>query len=109
MNEIIMGLYEIEEQAGKMMEKAAVRRQELQEENRKKMEDSAMEMEKELEFIPQDGIYALPYVANAAGVLYNKDMFEEHGWEVPETWSEFTALCEQIESEGIQPLYLGCF
>ena len=65
------------------------------------------EMEKELEFIPQDGIYALPYVANAAGVLYNKDMFEEHGWEVPETWSEVTALCEQIESEGIQPLYLG--
>lgn len=65
------------------------------------------EMEKELEFIPKDGIYALPYVANAAGVLYNKDMFEEHGWEVPETWAEFTALCEQIESEGIQPLYLG--
>ena len=64
-------------------------------------------MDKELEFIPQDGIYALPYVANAAGVLYNKDMFEEHGWEIPETWSEFTALCEQIESEGIQPLYLG--
>lgn len=65
------------------------------------------EMDKELEFIPQDGVYALPYVANAAGVLYNKDMFEEHGWEIPETWSEFTALCEQIESEGIQPLYLG--
>lgn len=65
------------------------------------------DMDKELEFIPQEGIYALPYVANAAGVLYNKDMFEEHGWEIPETWSEFTALCEQIESEGIQPLYLG--
>lgn len=65
------------------------------------------DMEKELEFIPQDGVYALPYVANAAGVLYNKDMFEEHGWEIPETWSEFTALCEQIEAEGIQPLYLG--
>ncbi len=65
------------------------------------------DMDKELEFIPQDGVYALPYVANAAGVLYNKDMFEEHGWEIPETWSEFTALCEQIESEGIQPLYLG--
>lgn len=65
------------------------------------------EMDKELEFIPQDGVYALPYVANAAGILYNKDMFEEHGWEIPETWSEFTALCEQIESEGVQPLYLG--
>ncbi len=64
-------------------------------------------MVKELEFIPQNGTYALPYVANAAGVLYNKDMFEEHGWEIPETWPEFTALCEQIQSEGIQPLYLG--
>lgn len=64
-------------------------------------------MIKELEFIPQDGTYSLPYVANAAGILYNKDMFEEHGWEIPETWSEFTALCEQIQSEGIQPLYLG--
>lgn len=34
-------------------------------------------MDKELEFIPKDGTYALPYVANAAGILYNKDLFEE--------------------------------
>ena len=38
---------------------------------------------------------------------YNKDMFEQHGWETPETWNEFTALCEQIQSEGVQPLYFG--
>ncbi len=24
-----------------------------------------------------------------------------------ETWNEFIALCEQIQSEGIQPLYFG--
>ena len=65
------------------------------------------EMEKELEFIPQDGIYALPYVANAAGVLYNKDMFEEHGWEIPETWDEFMDLCEEIKPEGVLPMYFG--
>ena len=65
------------------------------------------DMDKELEFVPQDGVYALPYVANAAGILYNKDMFDEHGWEVPGTWDEFTAPCEQIQSEGILPLYLG--
>ena len=35
----------------------------------------------ELEFIPKDGVYGLPYVANCAGILYNKDMFEENGWE----------------------------
>ena len=66
-----------------------------------------LDMDKQLEFIPQDGTYGLPYAANAAGILYNKDMFEQHGWETPETWNEFTALCEQIQSEGVQPLYFG--
>jgi raffinose/stachyose/melibiose transport system substrate-binding protein len=66
-----------------------------------------LEIDKELEFIPQDGTYALPYVANAAGILYNKDMFEEYGWEIPTTWSEFLSLCEEIQSNGITPLYFG--
>lgn len=60
-----------------------------------------------LEFVPTEGTYGVPYVANAAGVLYNRDMFEEHGWEIPETWDEFMSLCDQIQSEGIQPLYFG--
>ena len=50
-----------------------------------------MDIVDELEFIPKDGVYGLPYVANCAGILYNKDMFEENGWEIPTTWSEFTA------------------
>lgn len=71
------------------------------------VKDAYLEMDKDLEFIPQDGVYALPYAANAAGVLYNKDMFLEYGWEIPETWSEFLALCEEIEEAGVQPLYFG--
>ena len=71
------------------------------------VKQSYLDINKELEFIPREGIYALPYAANAAGILYNKAMFEEHGWEIPETWSEFIALCEEIEASGIQPLYLG--
>lgn len=66
-----------------------------------------MDIEDELEFIPTDGVYALPYVANAAGILYNKDMFEENGWKVPQTWTEFTKLCETIKASGVQPLYFG--
>lgn len=66
-----------------------------------------MDIEDELEFIPTDGVYALPYVANAAGILYNKDMFEEHNWEIPQTWTEFTQLCETIKASGVQPLYFG--
>lgn len=68
---------------------------------------SYMEMLEELEFIPTEGVYALPYAANAAGILYNRDLFEQHGWSVPETWSEFLSLCEEIEGSGIRPLYLG--
>lgn len=60
-----------------------------------------------LEFVPTEGTFGIPYAANAAGVLYNKDMFEEHNWEVPSTWSEFMSLCKKIQSEGIQPLYFG--
>ena len=66
-----------------------------------------MEMEKALELIPKEGVYALPYAANIAGVLYNRDMFEEHGWQIPLTWSEFTQLCDTIKQAGIQPLYFG--
>ena len=71
------------------------------------VKQSYLDIDKELEFIPQEGIYALPYVANTAGMLYNKEMFEEHGWEIPETWDEFLALCEEIKASGMQPLYFG--
>ena len=71
------------------------------------VKQSYLDIDKELEFIPQEGIYALPYVANTAGMLYNKEMFEEHGWEIPETWDEFLTLCEEINASGIQPLYFG--
>ena len=60
-----------------------------------------------LKFIPTEGTYSVPYVANAAGILYNRDMFEEHGWEIPETWDELLALCDEIEAEGILPFYMG--
>ena len=64
---------------------------------------------KSVTYVPMDGIYGVPYVANAAGMLYNKDLFEEHGWTIPETWDEFIALFEQIQSEtpDIYPIYLG--
>ena len=65
------------------------------------------DIDKALEFVPLDGAYAVPYAANAAGVLYNREMFEEHGWEIPETWDQFMDLCEEIKAEGILPLYFG--
>ena len=47
------------------------------------IKEAYLETDKEMEYVPMDGVYAMPYMANASGVLYNKDMFEEHGWTIP--------------------------
>lgn len=60
-----------------------------------------------LELVPTEGTFAVPYVANAAGILYNRDMFAEHGWEIPENWEELIALCDAIQAEGVLPFYFG--
>ena len=63
---------------------------------------------KSVTYVPMEGIYGVPYVANAAGMLYNVDMFEEKGWSIPETWDELIELCEEIKAEGeVAPFYLG--
>ncbi len=66
-----------------------------------------MDIVDELEFIPEDGVHALPYVANCGGILYNRDMFEENGWKIPTTWTELMSLCEAIRSSGKNPFYFG--
>lgn len=71
------------------------------------IKEAYLQTDKELEFVPMDGVYAVPYMANAAGILYNRDIFNEHGWEIPTTWDEFISLCDNIQEAGIQPLYFG--
>ncbi|WP_136041917.1 MULTISPECIES: ABC transporter substrate-binding protein [unclassified Microbacterium] len=48
---------------------------------------------------------ALPYSVMAASVIYNKDIFEEQGLEVPQTWDELLAVCDQLKAAGIDPFY----
>lgn len=66
-----------------------------------------LDIAEELKLIPTEGTYIMPYVANAAGILYNKDIFEEHGWEIPQSWDELIQLCDDIKAEGLQPFYFG--
>ena len=54
----------------------------------KSIKQAYLDIDETLKFVPQEGVFAVPYVANAAGILYNKDMFVEHGWEIPENWEE---------------------
>lgn len=66
-----------------------------------------LDINENLEFVPTEGTYGVPYMANAAGILYNKDMFDEHGWQIPKTWDELIALCEDIKEAGELPFYMG--
>ncbi|WP_416046400.1 ABC transporter substrate-binding protein [Mycetocola zhujimingii] len=47
----------------------------------------------------------LPYSIAAASVIYNVQVFEDNGIEVPTTWSELIAACETLEAAGITPIY----
>ncbi|GAA1973559.1 extracellular solute-binding protein [Microbacterium pumilum] len=50
-------------------------------------------------------VNGLGYVNNANGVIYNQDIFEQQGLEVPETWDEFIAVCDALKDAGITPFY----
>lgn len=47
----------------------------------------------------------LPYSVMAASVIYNVDIFEQQGLEVPQTWDELIAVCDQLQAAGITPFY----
>lgn len=50
-------------------------------------------------------LYGLPFVANASGVLYNQDLFNDHQVKVPETWDDFIAVAETFQKLKIDPFY----
>ena len=66
-----------------------------------------LDMDQELEFIPKDGTYALPYVANAAGILYNKDLFEKMAGKFRPPGENLPRNDDEIKQSGTLPLYLG--
>ncbi len=65
------------------------------------------DIDESLELVPTEGTFAIPYMANAAGILYNRDLFEENGWKIPNNWNEFITLCKDIKAKGILPFYFG--
>lgn len=49
------------------------------------------------------GIYLLPISYSMSGIIYNKTLMEEKGWEVPANFAELEALCGEIKAEGLIP------
>ncbi|GAB2739448.1 ABC transporter substrate-binding protein [Nocardioides pakistanensis] len=53
-------------------------------------------------------LYAAPLGANVKSfVWYSPKMFEENGWEIPQTWDDMMALSDEIASTGIKPWCAG--
>jgi len=51
-------------------------------------------------------VNGLPFASNANGVIYNKDLFREHGVEPPRTWSELTQAAATFREAGVDPFYM---
>jgi N-acetylglucosamine transport system substrate-binding protein len=46
-----------------------------------------------------DHYWVLPWTLGPAGIIYNKGMFEQYGWEIPTTFTELVQLCEDIKTD----------
>lgn len=57
----------------------------------------------------KDGkIYGFPFlsVPGLHGFIYNKEVFDKAGVEVPATWDELLAACEKIKESGTTPIFM---
>ncbi|HEU4752397.1 MAG TPA: extracellular solute-binding protein, partial [Armatimonadota bacterium] len=52
----------------------------------------------------QGQVYLMPYYVNLNGWWYNVRLFEQNGWQPPQTYEELLALGEKIKAKGIAPL-----
>ncbi len=54
-------------------------------------------------------VYQIPGPITVRYMIANKTLFDEHGWKMPEKFSELVAVCRQIHEEApeIVPLALG--
>lgn len=50
----------------------------------------------------QGQLYYLPGLSNVQGIVYDRELFLENGWETPHSLTEFMELCETINAARIR-------
>ncbi|MFJ6180755.1 ABC transporter substrate-binding protein [Streptomyces sp. NPDC092295] len=56
----------------------------------------------------EDGkYYFVPLYNYPWAVFYRKSVFQRYGYEIPVTWSQFTALAKQMKKDGLSPIASG--
>ena len=68
--------------------------------------ESYMDMLYMLNMDQEEKAYGIPYATNSSGIIYNKDIFEENGIEIPTTWTELLEVCETLQAAGVTPFEL---
>lgn len=58
-------------------------------------------------FMYDGKLYGLPATIATANLYVNKEIFEQSGTKIPETWDELTAAVEAFKAKGITPIALG--
>lgn len=58
---------------------------------------------KERMYISSDEVPGYPTATSVVRIFCNKDIFEEAGADIPETWEEFMDACEKIKESGVTP------
>ena len=48
--------------------------------------------------------YAIPYIRDSWGLIYNAELFNRYQFEVPNTTDELLALCDEMRYYGVTPL-----
>lgn len=47
---------------------------------------------------------SIPFQYNIEGFWYNKQLFADHGIDIPQTWAEFEGAAATLQAAGVQPL-----
>ncbi|WP_055494514.1 ABC transporter substrate-binding protein [Streptomyces sp. TP-A0356] len=56
----------------------------------------------------EDGkYYFVPLYTYPWAIFYRKSVFQQHGYQVPTSWSQFVALCKQMKKDGLIPIAFG--
>jgi len=51
--------------------------------------------------------YAIPFASQTMLIIYNKDLFDQHGLTEPQTWDELLAAAETLKAAGVMPFANG--
>ncbi len=61
----------------------------------------------DLQYDEYDGIWGVPFKSYTVSLFYNKDIFEEQGLTVPESWEDLLEVCQKLKAAGIKPFQVG--